>query len=480
MSKPNKNQRDSERIVVNIAKSLSALTIIFWMGFCRISWSNKSLYTHHFLPMLMTFFVLAYDWAYLYWFSRIFPNVLTPWRVGQMIEAHWLFHLILLVLGFNTLSVIVWGIKPWKEKKAFQAAIDDLGLVTSTGKRPRVLSIADAKKGKKIVNIMSVGVGPEQYEKRFDDLQSSIDWRIDNISRDEKNRFVKIFLTEGALPEQVDYSALEEKINRSYQFVVGESSSGTILTAIDDLPHLLIAGVTGGGKSTFLNAMLVSLLKSPRLSIYGIDLKVVELKPYADIPGIHIDDTLEDAARTLTNVHREMERRYRDVLGAQGKRKMEPKRDNLNRIVVVVDECSDLYGKAERGSDDYKLTTKCRELTNAIARKGRAAGIHLVLATQRVSANTLDSRILGNIPARVCFQMSSVPNSVLVLNNKCAYELDKIPGRGYWSSGTQLVQIQAPYIEEEDIEKRLAIIRFERKEKIACEKVKNSLESFHF
>ena len=147
---------------------------------------------------------------------------------------------------------------------------------------------------------------------------------------------------------------------------------------------------------------------------------------------------------------------------------------------MVVDECSDLYGKSSGTSDDNALTTKCKELTNLIARKGRAAGIHLILATQRVSANTLDSRILGNVAARVCFQMSSVPNSVLVLNSKCAYELDKIPGRGYWSFGTQLVQFQAPYIDEEDIEKRLEVIRFERKETISCQRDKKPLQDFNF
>ena len=159
-----------------------------------------------------------------------------------------------------------------------------------------------------------------------------------------------------------------------------------------------------------------------------------------------------------------MERRYKDILDKKGQRKMIPKRDNLDRIVVVVDECSDLYGKVPRGSSDYDLITECKDITNHIARKGRAAGIHLILATQRAATDTLDSRIVSNIPAKVCFKMANVSNSVLILNNKCAFELDETKGRAYWQFGTTLTQIQAPFIDEKEVKEEAELAKFEFEE----------------
>ena len=310
--------REFEKFIVAMAKIFGIVIVVFFMGLVRVQWKSGKLYICHVLPMLLTLALTTMEGAHLHLLGYWLPNVFTAWKVSIMAQYHWTIHFVACLAIFNILSIVVWGIKPWKDKKCFQEAIDDLGFVTTTGKKPRVVSIVERQNGKKIVRIRSVGVGPEQYERRQSDLQSSIDWRIDKIERDEKNRYINIFLTEGALPELVDYTRVEEKVLRPYQFVVGESAAGTILAVLDELPHLLIAGVTGGGKSTFLNAMLLSLLKSPRLSVYGIDLKVVELAPYADIPGVHVDDTLDDAARTLESIHREMERRYRDILGAKG------------------------------------------------------------------------------------------------------------------------------------------------------------------
>ena len=360
--------------------------------------------------------------------------------------------------------LLLLGLKPFREKKGLQEAVDGLGLSSGTGRKPEVVSIADRGKMKKTALIKSFAVGPEKYRARLDDLQSATGWIIDGIRRSKDPTFVEIDLTEKALPKKIAYGELAHKVRKPYQFVVGESLSGTVLADLEGLPHLLVAGMTGSGKSTFLNAFLTALLTKPgRLRVYGIDLKIVELAPYKKFPRVHVDDSLQEALVTLRGIKRKMERRYRE-LGRTGHRKIDPERDKLDRIVVVVDECSDLYGKVDRRSGDYRAATECKEITDAIARKGRAAGIHLVLATQRASAQTLDSRILANVPSKICFKMASVANSVLVLNSKAAFDLEKIPGRAYWSNGTDLTEVQIPYITEEEVEREAQIANFEHRQ----------------
>ena len=431
-----------------------------WLGWRQVDWRNWGLYTGHLGPMLATFFIATVDGTHLVILNELFPSVLTIDRLNWTARFPWYVHWVGLYLAANFLTLVVLGIKPFRERLCFQEAIDHLGLKTGTGKRPKLSSLVDLGDFKKKATLFSPGLGKDHYEKGKESIQTSLGWKIDRIERGKRPNVVEIYLAEKELPQKLDYRELLPQIKRPYQFAVGESFRGTVLAKLEDLPHLLVAGVTGAGKSTFLNSLLVTLLKSERLQVYGIDLKKVELALYKAFPNFHVDETLKDATQTLKLVQQEMERRY-TLLSERGHRKINPTRDNLDRIVVVVDECSDLYEKLPRGHENFELASECKEITNHLARKGRAAGIHLILATQRASKETLDSRILSNIPAKMCFQMASVSNSVLVLNSKQAYELPKIPGRGFWSLGVDMVQVQAPYIDEKEVIAEADMAKFE-------------------
>ena len=426
------------------------------------AWRNRHLCAVFAVPTAALCFILAYPRLHLTILGFLLPGIFTPERTHALSSYPFAVHFFTIWTVSGALAVFFLGIKPFGEKKAFQDAIDALGLATGTGKKPRVLSIVDRGNRKKTVTIYSYGVAPKDYTERRERLQSSLDWILGDIRRGEKPKTVEIDVTEKELPKMLPYGRAVGEATGPYEFPVGWSLSGMVTARLEELPHLLIAGATGSGKSTFLNAVLMALLEKPgRIRFYGIDLKKVELAPYRKFPRFRVDDDMEGARRTLGNVKREMERRYGDVLEKKGRQKIDPDRDGLDRIVVVIDECSDLFGKIDRGSRDYRAARECRETADVLARKGRAAGIHLILATQRVSAQTLDSRILANIPAKVCFQMATVANSVLVLNSKHAFELDKIPGRGYWSFGRTLEEVQVPYIDPEEVRKTAEVAEYE-------------------
>ncbi len=482
MSKNNEGEKlfqVLEDFAVVFGKGLYRISECFftvaWMGTKRSFFTRE--HTTSYIQLVAATFVLCLGMAN----NLHFFGVLPPFLIETAVKIG-LWYCLSAALIFSCLSVLfVVGLKPFREKVMLQNAIDDLGFETKTGKKPTVVSVEYKGELKKNVIIESVGIGPSMYQSKLDNFQSATKWIIDDIQRSPTNStHVVIRMTEKALPKRIDFNDVVEKITRPYQIILGRSLSGMVSVVLEDLPHLLIAGATGGGKSNALNVILMSLLRySKRLKVYCIDLKIVELNPYKKFPCVKVADTLADALATLKHVESEMNRRYRYVLSERGYRKMEPKRDNLDRIVVVMDECSDVLAKVNRSSEDYQQSLECKDIVNILARKGRAAGIHLILATQRVSKETLDSRIVGNMTSKICFRMTSVSDSSLVLNSKAAYDLPKIPGRAYWSNGNTLEQIQVPYIGEEEFKREAEIAEHEGEEKQDT-KEKNELSRMKF
>jgi S-DNA-T family DNA segregation ATPase FtsK/SpoIIIE len=239
-----------------------------------------------------------------------------------------------------------------------------------------------------------------------------------------------------------------------------------------EMPHLLIAGSTGAGKSSCLNALIASLLARARpeqVRLVLIDPKMVELSHFADLP--HLASPVvthpKRAAETLGWVVREMERRY-ELLSSVGQRNIdfynegvrtgaippgpdgEPHED-LPYIVVFIDELADLMMVAARQVED----SICR-----IAQMARAVGIHLVAATQRPSVDVVTGLIKANIPSRIAFAVASQADSRVVLDMGGA---DKLVGHGdmlYLPTGTSKPRrVQGAYVTEKELEELTSFIR---------------------
>jgi S-DNA-T family DNA segregation ATPase FtsK/SpoIIIE len=201
----------------------------------------------------------------------------------------------------------------------------------------------------------------------------------------------------------------------------GQSAVGDLTTT----PHLLIGGATNSGKSVYINVLLASLLLQAtpdQLRIVLIDPKVVELEGYAGIPHLlrPIVNDADEAVEALREVVDEMDKRYRILAGSGSKNiaQHNTRAEPLPRIVVVIDELADLVLRAK---DDVE------EALQRLAQLARAAGIHLVAATQRPSAELIPADITANFPSRIAFRVSSGVNSRVILDEMGA---EKLAGRG--------------------------------------------------
>jgi len=235
------------------------------------------------------------------------------------------------------------------------------------------------------------------------------------------------------------------------------------VTDIKKLPHLLIAGTTGSGKSVGINAMILSLLyrnDPDHLKLMLIDPKMLEFAAYEDIPHL-ITPVITEPAKAiaaLANMVGEMERRYRLMADARTKNidnyneKMKKRGEEaFPYIVVVIDELADLMMS---GGKDVELSIA------RLAQKSRACGIHLVVATQRPSVDVVTGMIKANLPSRLSYRVGSRIDSKVILD---AMGADSLLGRGdglFTPPGsTGLVRIHAPWNTEEEIEEVVEYIK---------------------
>lgn len=249
-------------------------------------------------------------------------------------------------------------------------------------------------------------------------------------------------------------------------FPVGRKINGEAFFAdLAKMPHLLVAGATGSGKSIFIHNILISLLmkNTPEtLNLILIDPKRVELINYAELPHLLMEPVVE-VKKTLVVFNwliQEMEERYKILeetksrdIGAYNKKQLLRKEKIMPRIVLVIDEMADLMV-------NYGSSVETAILR--LAQMARATGIHLILATQRPSVEVVTGLIKANIPNRICFKVASYVDSRTVLDTGGAEKLIG-EGDGLFIS-TQLlkpVRIKAPFVSEEEIHK---IVEFWKKE----------------
>ena len=231
--------------------------------------------------------------------------------------------------------------------------------------------------------------------------------------------------------EIVGFRSLLEDVGMSegaskLTFALGRDVSGKgYAVDLARMPHLLIAGATGSGKSVCVNALITSLLMraSPtEVRLILIDLKRVELAAYRDLPHLETPVIVEahDARAVLVNMVQEMERRYEQLADAMERNiaayNVSPRRRGapMPYMVVVIDELADLMLREGR---------KVEEPVVKLAQKARAVGIHLVLATQRPSVNVVTGLIKANVPSRIAFAMASNVDSRTVLDANGAEDL---------------------------------------------------------
>ncbi len=287
-----------------------------------------------------------------------------------------------------------------------------------------------------------------------------------------------VFLKE--LIDSDEYRKREK--DNSIPFTIGKDIAGkNIVADISSMPHLLIAGATGSGKSVCINSLLISILYNAKpndVKLILVDPKVVELNVYNGIPHLLIPVVTDPrkAANALNWAVQEMTNRYelfaknsvRDINSYNAKMKKENENDTIPKMVIIIDELADLMMVAA-GEVEDSITR--------LAQLARAAGIHLVIATQRPSVDVITGTIKANIPSRIAFAVSSHIDSRTILDVGGA---EKLLGKGdllYHPVGMSKPQrIQGTFVSDDEVKD---VIEFIRNQSIisSMEKIEEEINS---
>ena len=321
-------------------------------------------------------------------------------------------------------------------------------------------------------NIKKVSHGPvvtlNEFEPAAGVKVSKIINLSDDIARNTSSESARIATIPGSntvgieLPNNIRENVYLSEILANADFkkkeiklpiALGKNISGKpIVGDLASMPHLLIAGTTGSGKSVCINTIILSLLyrhTPEKCKFILIDPKMLELSTYEGIPHLlcPVITEAKKAASVLGWVVKEMESRYR-LMTKEGVRNI----DGYNAkhklpmpfIVVVVDEMSDLMLVAGKEIENY---------IQKLSQMARAAGIHIIMATQRPSVDVITGTIKANFPTRISFQVTSKIDSRTILGEQGA---EQLLGRGdmlFMSSANRIVRIHAPFVSDNEIEK---------------------------
>jgi len=259
-------------------------------------------------------------------------------------------------------------------------------------------------------------------------------------------------------------SEIFQKGNSLLTLALGKDIFGNpVITDLTKMPHLLVAGATGSGKSIFINALILSILykASPdEVKMLMVDPKLLELSAYSDIPHLiaPVITNPKEASEALKKMVFEMERRYR-LLAERGARNIETFNKDVNPsermpyIVVFIDELADL------------MFTAPADVENAITRlaqMARASGIHLILATQRPSVDVITGLIKANFPARISFQLTTKVDSRTILDSQGAEQLLGMGDMLFMVPGAKVIRIHGAYVSEREVAEITEFIRDQR------------------
>lgn len=276
--------------------------------------------------------------------------------------------------------------------------------------------------------------------------------------------------------ESREFKDLDSKL----PLALGKDVEGNIIvSSLEDMPHLLIAGATGSGKSVCINSIITSIIykSSPAdVKLMLIDPKIVELSVYNGIPHLLIDVVTnpKKAAFALNWAVDEMEKRYeafakysvRDLKGFNEKMiKLKKPEEKMPQILIIVDELADLMMVASKEIEEYIAR---------LAQKARAAGMHLILATQRPSVDVITGTIKANIPSRIAFSVSSSIDSRTILDIGGA---EKLLGKGdmlfYPVKYSKPKRIQGTMITDEEVER---VVNFVKMNNTVNNKIESKIE----
>lgn len=422
---------------------LWALTMSLLTYFNIDIWLSKKLNVH---------FLYPYNHSYIYWTAKI---------------------------SFLLLGFMVWGIKESVKLNRLLSSLTNIfteaGLKTTLGRIPSFIADRPIDGGVREMVLSMNGIPLNSFKQAKEKLETDVFGFIEEIKENRTKGLIKIKYSEKDIPKLI---TLDSPYGfKSYNFIVGNTRIGQKLSSLKDTPHLLIAGTSNSGKSTYLKQFISTLyLNNSACEFTLIDLKNgLESIQFHDLPRVHviirpveavarlakIQGTIYKRAQFLVehNCHKIEEFFTLDTEKKKWNSDFKSDRD-LGRHVIIVDEAAELFlVGAELNAEG---ASKARRIVAQIAAQGRAVGVHVVVSTQRPDVKVIDGTIKTNLQGRLCFHMPDNASSMTILDSVRAADLPDIKGRAIWRDGAEMCEVQVPLLDDDKIEALLSPLRVQK------------------
>lgn len=364
-------------------------------------------------------------------------------------------------LAFLFFPTWIWGIYRVIQRKRLNQILEvnltNAGLMTKIGDLPKFIFDHPLDEWTRKLRLRSVGHPLTKFLSVKDILEAGLNVTIAKMVNPSGNKeFVDVVYTLEKMPEIWRLDSLMDY--QKFSFPIGKTYSGEIKSSLKSVPHFLIAGETGGGKSTFIRMMTTVLLtNNSDLRVIFIDLKGgMENQVFDGLNHVELVSEIPEVADRLSKVDSMLTRRMETFAKAKAKdidafNKLPRSKSNcVSRTLIVVDEFSELVPTI--GSPNKAHLANINKVLNRISRLGRAVGIHLAIGIQKPDAKNLDPTIKANLPGIICFAVSHFSQSTIILGNGRASDLSAdIKGRAIWKYGLEQVEVQTPLLSEEEV-----------------------------
>ena len=330
---------------------------------------------------------------------------------------------------------------PWGGKAA-REGLQKVGLVNHAGEAPVLLSKGPDKNNPRLTvwEFDPCGIPLNEWEDRQTRIETALDITIARMNWAEGRKIIRVY----AVPAASELPALlrwEDKYlsPESFVLVLGESLLGPVTINLANIPHILLGGSTGSGKSLLLKLLLMQALRK------GAEVYIADFKGGVDFPKVwhkkcHIcirEDTLLYVLNQLTAVLEYRKGRLAETGCPDLDAYNEATGENLPRLVFACDEVAEVLDRTGRSKEDKELLAQIENRLATLARLGRAFGIHLILATQRPDANILPGQIKNNLDFRVCGRADDILSGIILGNNSADDQIPKdARGRFILQDGT--------------------------------------------
>ena len=356
-----------------------------------------------------------------------------------------------LLAGAATLPVLL--LYPFG-RRAAKDQLQCIGLINHAGMPPDLLRKRRDKDNARVTvwEFRNQSIPLQEWEKKRLAIETALGITIVKLTYAKGKSRVLVYAVPAGddLPEVLKWKDSYLSLD-SFVLVLGESYTGPVTVNLTHIPHILLGGSTGSGKSVLLKLLLMQALRK------GAEVYIADFKGGVDFPKVWHEKcrmcfTEEDLCDTLDRLVEELERR-KSALKALGCPNIDAYNEiaerPLQRLIFACDEVAEVLDKTGRSKEDKELLAQIENRLSTIARLGRAFGIHLILATQRPDANIIPGQIKNNMDFRVCGMADSVLSQIILDNTSAAEQIPK-DARGRFITGDGTV-FQGYLFDEEQL-----------------------------